>query len=105
MCMLRMMSVEQKTIELLALVKLRAIIIQTILRKMRSMIGIIVEQGDGAESMISDDYFRVEIILLNINVIVNELMLSKIMHVSQNMGRMNVDKHHVGIMIQKFEQM
>jgi len=51
--MLRMTSVEQKTIELLALVKLRAIIIQTILRKMRSTIGVMVEQGGGAESAIS----------------------------------------------------
>ena len=105
MRMLRMTSVEQKTIELLALVKLRAIIIQTILRKMRSTIGVIVEQGDSAESAISDDYFRVEIVVLNVNVIVNELMLGKITHVSQNMGRMNVDKRRVGIMIRKFEQM
>ncbi len=95
--MLRMMSVEQKTIELLALVKLHAIIIQTILRKRRSMIGVIVDQGDGAESAISDDYFRVGIVLLNVNVMIT--------HVSQNMGHMNVDKCHVGIMIRKFEQM
>ena len=72
---------------------------------MRSTIGVIVEQGDGAESAISDDYFRVEIVRLNVNVVINELMLGKITHVSQNMGRMNVDKHRVGVMIRKFQQM
>jgi len=57
--------------------------------------------------MIGDDDFQVELILfsVNIDVMFHVLMLSKIMHMSQNMCHMNVDKHHVGVMIQKFEQM
>src|SRR5438046_10721034 len=56
--------------------------------------------------MIGDDDFRVELLLfsVNIDVMFHVLMLSKIMHMSQNMCHMNIDKHCVGVMIRNLSR-
>jgi hypothetical protein len=57
MRILRMTRIEGKTIEFPALIKLCAIVIETIVRKFRPAIGIIIKQGDGTEPAIDDDDF------------------------------------------------
>ena len=57
MRMLRMTRIEGNTAELFAFIKLRAIVIQAIVRKFRPAIGIIIKQGDGTEPAIGDDDF------------------------------------------------
>ncbi len=54
------------------------------------MIGIVIEKRDGAESTIVDNDLRIEIVF--VCIIIDNLMLSEGLHVSQEMSGVNVDE-------------
>ena len=70
---------------------------------MRPTIRVIVKEGDCTEPAISDDNIGVEIVSLTI--VFFDLIFAEVVHMSQKMCRMDIDKRSIGIVIRKFEQM
>jgi hypothetical protein len=67
------------------------------------MISIIIEKRDSAEFMIIDNDLGIKIIF--IRIIIDNLILNKNLHVSQEMSDVNVDEIDVDIVIGEFEKM